>query len=81
MAEPVVIGSFPKSRREDCRVALTEWRETRLIDIRLCVELCAAVKTQTPTAKGVSLNVALLPELRRLLAEAEDKAREIGWLQ
>ena len=34
----------------------------------------------TPTGKGISVNVAMLPSLRAALADAEAKARELGWL-
>ena len=34
----------------------------------------------SPTKKGLSVSIARLPELRRLLAEAEVKARELGWI-
>lgn len=80
MSGPLIVGTLPKNRRETLRVALDNYKGTDLIDLRLCVELTATSRVQTPTAKGVSLNVALLPELRRLIVEAEAKARELGWI-
>lgn len=81
MSGPVsVIGTVQKNKRETLRVALDEYKGVQLIDVRVCVELTVSSGLLTPTGKGVSVNVALLPELRRLLTDAEAKARELGWI-
>lgn len=80
MAETVVIRSLDKNTREKLRVALDEYRGTRLLDLRVTVELTSSSGIQTPTKKGVAINVALLPQLRQALADAEVKARELGWM-
>lgn len=80
MSEPVIIASLEKNRTERLRVALDEFRGRQLLDLRVTVELSSSSGIQTPTKKGVSIGVHLLPELRRSLAEAEEEARKLGWL-
>lgn len=81
MASPVaVVAMLDKNARERCRVALDEFKGSRLIDLRVCVPLAAHSDALTPTKSGVALNVALIPELRAALADAEAKAIELGWL-
>lgn len=77
---PIVVASLDKNRREKVRVALDEYQGTKLIDLRITVELTESSGIQTPTRKGVALNVGLLPELRAALAEAEAQALALGWL-
>lgn len=79
MSTPIVIGTFPKGR-ETVRVALDVYQGHNLIDIRACVEIKEATGVLSPTKKGLSVSIARLPELRRLLDEAEVKARELGWI-
>lgn len=81
MSSPVaVVAMLDKNARERCRVALDEFKGTRLIDLRVCVPPAAPSDAMTPTRAGVALNVALLPKLRAALADAEAKAIELGWL-
>ena len=80
MTEPRIIALLEKNRTERLRVALDEFRGHQLLDLRVTVELSASSGIQTPTKKGVSLSVQLLPELRRALADAEAQARDLGWL-
>lgn len=81
MADPVIIGTFAKNNRETVRVALDEYQGHKLIDLRVCTELSATSKTLTPTKKGLSIKVDRLPELRRLVVEAEARAIELGLLE
>lgn len=80
MSKPLIIASFDKNRREKLRVALDQWQGHNLLDLRVTAEIDGASGVQAPTKKGVSLNVALLPELRQALADAEAQARLLGWL-
>lgn len=75
---PVVIASLEKNRRERVRVALDEYEGVKLIDLRVTVEMTATSGVQTPTKKGLSLRVEMLPELVGALQAAEAKAREMG---
>lgn len=81
MSSHLVIASLDKNRSEHLRVALDEFRGHRLLDLRITVELTSSSGIQTPTKKGVSVGVHMLPELRQALEEAESQARELGWLQ
>lgn len=80
MSGPVVIGTLARNARETVRVSLEEFRGKKLVQVRTCVELTRACGVLTPTAKGVAIDAGRLPELRELLAEAEAKAREMGWI-
>jgi hypothetical protein len=81
MGSPVILAVIGKNKRESVRVALDTWQGHNLIDVRVVVPLAEHAAQLTPTGKGVSLNVASLPQLREALADAEAKARELGWLQ
>lgn len=78
MREPIIIAAFPKNRRETFRVALDQWQGVDLVDLRVTVDLTGTSGVQSPTKRGVSLNVALLPQLVAALQEAEARARELG---
>lgn len=80
MSRPLTIATLVKNKRESVRVALDQWQGHDLIDIRVVVPLAAHTANLAPTGKGVSLNVALIPELRQALADAEIEARRLGWL-
>jgi len=80
MSDTIIIRSLDKNSREKLRVALDDYRGVRLLDLRVTVEMTASSGIQAPTKKGVSCNVAMLPELRQALADAEAMARSLGWL-
>lgn len=81
MADPVILALLPKNARETVRVSLDHYRGHNLLDLRVVVPLAQHAAQLTPTGKGVSVNVALIPQLREALAAAESRARELGWLQ
>ncbi|WP_126419512.1 transcriptional coactivator p15/PC4 family protein [Asticcacaulis excentricus] len=74
---PLPIGHVTKNATEEIRVALQEYKGLKLADIRVYGRFSAA-KTFAPTAKGISFNPALLPELITLLQAAEAEARKRG---
>lgn len=78
MSKPVIIATFEKNRRETVRIALDEYRGAPLIDLRVTVPLSGTSDIQTPTRKGLSLNVELLPALVAALRAAEVEARARG---
>lgn len=77
---PLIVAMLAKNARESVRVALDEFRGHNLLDIRVVVPLAAHAAIMAPTAKGVSINVALIPDLRAALADAEAQAIKLGWL-
>jgi hypothetical protein len=81
MGEPVILALLTKNARETVRISLDTWRGHNLLDVRVVVPLAAHVAHLTPTGKGISVNVAMIPQLREALAAAEERARALGWLQ
>lgn len=78
MSGPIIVAEMRKNTRERVRVALDQWQGHDLLDIRVTTQLTEATDIWTPTKKGLSVNVALIPALRKALADAEAKARELG---
>jgi hypothetical protein len=74
---PRLVGEFPVKSNETLRVYLQHYKRRMYINIRAWVlseegemsELC-------PTPKGITLSVELLPELLRILAEAQRRIEE-----
>jgi hypothetical protein len=78
--KPLIVATLTKNARESVRVALDEFRGHNLLDLRVVVPLAAHAAVMTPTAKGISVNVAMIPSLRAALADAEAQAVALGWL-
>lgn len=79
MSGPIVVAVLVKNRAERLRVALDQWQSHDLLDIRVTTQIGES-GAWSPTKKGVSVNVSLIPALREALAAAEAKARELGLL-
>lgn len=77
---PVVVATLEKNARERLRISLDHWRGHDLVDLRVCVPLAEHDRTLVPTKAGVSVRVALLPELIESLQAAEVAARAQGLL-
>lgn len=71
---PLSIGFIDKNASEQIRIALQEYKGLTLLDMRVYGRFSAA-RTFMPTAKGISFNPALLPDLIVVLQAAEAKAR------
>ena len=71
------IGRIEKNSREEIRVSLTEFKGHQLIDLRV---YALDGDDANPTKKGIAVKVDKLPELARLLTEAEAEARRRGLL-
>ncbi len=67
------IAVIKKNRAEDIRVELTEYRGHDLIDIRVCAT-AGATGQRVATRKGLTLNVAFLPDLIAALQRAAARA-------
>jgi shikimate kinase len=78
MTAPTIVAEIRKNARERVRVALDEWQGHKLLDLRVTTQLAASTDTWSPTKKGLSVSVAMIPALRLALVEAEAKARELG---
>ena len=75
----MTIGAVTKNDLDEVRVSLEAFKGRNLVDVRTFSNFTAA-NVKMPTRQGVSLNVRQLPELAKLLAEAERQAREMGLL-
>lgn len=77
---PHIIATIEKNQREQVRVALDQYRETKLCDVRVFAEF-GVTNTPTPTKKGLSVRVDLLPVLIEALTKAQAEAVKMGWLE
>jgi fumarate hydratase class II len=66
---------FQKNKFQEIRVGIREFKGNDLIDIRTWT-MTQGSNDMVPTAKGVTINVHLLPELKKALDEAEKVLKE-----
>jgi len=78
MSDPIVIASLLKNRRESLRIALDRYQGVDLVDLRVTVDISESSGIATPTKKGVTFRVEMLPDLIAALGQAETRARELG---
>ena len=70
-----VVRAIQKNKFQEVRVSISEFKGNDLIDIRVW----NAVKDsdeKSPTAKGVSLNVSLYPELKEAVLALEQELKD-----
>ena len=67
-----LIGTIKKNAREDIAVALRTYKNHRFVDLRLMAS--APDGGTAPTAKGVTLKAAAMPDLISLLQRAHKAA-------
>lgn len=72
-----LIATIPKSRREDVRVALRDFRGRRAIDVRIFTE---TGQGRAPSPKGLAVQPGQLKALIAALIDAERAAVEEGLL-
>ena len=70
---------FKKNKFQEIRVGIREFKGNDLVDIRTWT-MTQGSDEMVPTAKGVSLNISLLPELNRSLDEVEKVLKENGMM-
>ena len=73
-----IISEIEKNKSEIIRVELTEFSGYDLVGMREYVS--REGEDPTPTKKGITCNVNLLPELKAAIIEAEQAAIEAGLL-
>jgi hypothetical protein len=66
---------FQKNKFQEIRVGIREYKGNDLIDIRTWT-LTQGSEDMIPTAKGVSVNVNLLPDLKKALDLVEKELKE-----
>jgi len=69
------ISVFPKNKFQEIRVGIREFKGNDLIDIRTWT-MTQGSEEMVPTAKGVTVNISLLSDLRKALEEAEKILKE-----
>lgn len=75
---PTLVAEIAKNSSESVRIVLDTFKGHQLVDLRVFGTFSAA-SVPMPTKKGLSLNVALIPDLIEALQRAEAKARAMGW--
>lgn len=69
------VASFKKNKFQEIRIGIREFKGNDLVDIRTWT-LTQGTEEMVPTAKGVSININLLGELKKALAEVEKTLAE-----
>ena len=69
------VASFQKNKFQQIHVGVREFKGNDLIDIRVWTQVQGG-DHMVATAKGVSMNVHLLPELRKALEDVEKILKE-----
>ena len=64
------VSVFQKNKFQEVRVGIREFKGNDLVDVRIWT-LTQGSEEMVPTAKGVSINIHLLPELLKALQGAE----------
>ena len=66
---------FRKNKFQEVRVGIREYKGNDLVDIRTWT-MTQGSEEMVPTAKGVSINIHLLPELKKSLNEVERELKD-----
>jgi hypothetical protein len=74
------VYTFQKNKFQEIRVGVREFKGNDLIDIRTWT-MTQGTEEMVPTAKGVSINIHLLDELKKSIAEIEKTLKENGMLE
>ncbi len=69
------IAVFKKNKFQEIRVGVRAFKGNDLVDIRTWT-MTQGTEEMVPTAKGVSINVSLLAELKKSLDEVEKVLKE-----
>lgn len=69
------IATFKKNKFQEIRVGIREFKGNDLIDIRTWT-LTQGTEEMVPTAKGVSVNISLLKDLKKSLDDVEQVLKE-----
>jgi fumarate hydratase class II len=69
------IATFQKNKFQEVRVGIREFKGNDLVDIRTWT-MTQGSNEMVPTAKGVTINVALLSELKAALENVEKTLKD-----
>jgi len=76
--ESFVVGIIPKGG-DEIRVAINEYKGARYCDVRLWYKPKNGGDLR-PTKEGVTFTLKALKDMREFLEEAEQLAKDKGWL-
>ena len=71
------VAVFKKNKFQEVRVGIREFKGNDLIDIRTWT-MTQGSEEMVPTAKGISINISLLGELKKAISEVEKVLKENG---
>ena len=74
------VSVFQKNKFQEVRIGIREYKGNDLIDIRTWT-MTQGSEEMVPTAKGVSINITLLSELRKALDEVEKELKSNNMLK
>ena len=69
------IAVFQKNKFQEVRIGIREFKGNDLVDVRIWTQTQGSTE-MVATAKGVAINVALLPKLLKSLHEVESVLKE-----
>lgn len=69
------VATFQKNKFQEVRVGIREFKGNDLVDIRIWT-MTQGANEMVPTAKGVTINVHLLPQLKKALEDVEKILKE-----
>lgn len=69
------VATFQKNKFQEVRIGIREFKGNDLVDIRTWT-MTQGSNDMVPTAKGVTINVHLLPELKKALDDVEKILKE-----
>ena len=69
------VATFQKNKFQEVRVGIREFKGNDLVDIRTWT-MTQGSNEMVPTAKGVTINVALFAELKKALEDVEKTLKE-----
>jgi hypothetical protein len=69
------VATFQKNKFQEVRIGIREFKGNDLVDIRTWT-MTQGSNEMVPTAKGVTINVHLLPELKKALDDVEKILKE-----
>ena len=74
------VAVFQKNKFQEVRIGIREFKGNDLVDIRTWT-MTQGSEEMVPTAKGVSINISLLPELRKALDVVEKELKANGMVK
>ena len=69
------VATFQKNKFQEVRIGIREFKGNDLVDIRTWT-MTQGANEMVPTAKGVTINITLLPQLRKALEDVEKILKE-----